>query len=523
MLEEFVSLGKWWLPNNPEVEVPGKLSFSSENGATLELLGSFYSSPFEEIGDILNSSSLTKSLNVNNNVQAGVAIDFIKPKETIILGLLDNNEEISLYRCSGEINKYEFSTERATLVFYIEYIFRKIHFNKEEDIQFKSISVQYSNLREWVGKSGIEIIPGKEENQVLISYQPPSNIHIAKIENLDLNITFSQVYFNPFNFFSKREYYRANLEQIVWLTMENPCNQPFNECIQLLINFRDLLSFAMTKPTSVIEVSGRTNVTYTKGVLQASGKIVLEEEQRETQVFILFSLGNSAKAVEIEIPTNKMLFLFRDLENNLGEIFEAWINKREEYQPIFDLLLITMYTPNLYLHYRFLNVVQALEAYHTNKYEDIYQDVKIYEKGLYKKFREVLDAFPSKNVDQENGISDEFRKALKGKLKAQTRFTLETRLKDLLKKVSPLLPNDFIGSTTDRDSFARRSAETRNALTHHDKEKRKQAAQGQELNQLFYTLKVILQICLMKEISFNDNSIKTLVERNRVYQDEWKP
>ena len=143
MLEEFVSLGKWWLPNNPEVEVPGKLSFSSENGATLELLGSFYSSPFEEIGDILNSSSLTKSLNVNNNVQAGVAIDFIKPKETIILGLLDNNEEISLYRCSGEINKYEFSTERATLVFYIEYIFRKIHFNKEEDIQFKSISVQY--------------------------------------------------------------------------------------------------------------------------------------------------------------------------------------------------------------------------------------------------------------------------------------------------------------------------------------------------------------------------------------------
>lgn len=525
MLEEFVSLGKWWLPNNPEVVVPGKLSFSLENGATLELIGSFYSSPFEEIGEIENISLPSElfPLNEDSNVTSGVALDFIKPEETIILGLLDNNEEISLYRCFGTIKNFEFVKGRPTLSFNIEYVFRKIYFETEQDIKFKSISVQYSNLKEWIGTSGIEAFVMQEENKLWISYQPPSNIHLTRIDNLDLDITFSQIYLNPFDFYLGAKYYRANIEQKTYLTVQNPCNQSLDECINLLINFRDLLSFAMTKPTSVIEVAGKTDVTHTKYVPQASGNIALEEELQETQVIILFGLWNSAKASEIKISTNEMLFLFSDLENNLGEVFEAWIKKREMYEPIFDLLMITMYTPNLYLHYKFLNIVQALEAYHTTKYEGIYQDGKVYEKGLYKKFREVLDTFPSESVDREKGISDEFRNALKGKLKAQTRFTLETRLKELLREVSSLLPNDFIGNANDRESFAHRAADTRNALTHHDKEKRKQAAKGQELFQIFHTLTVILQICLMREINLTNNSIKALVERNRAYQNEWKP
>jgi len=49
MMEEIVSLGKWWLPNSPEIVVPGKLSFSSNSEANLELIGSFYGSPFQEI------------------------------------------------------------------------------------------------------------------------------------------------------------------------------------------------------------------------------------------------------------------------------------------------------------------------------------------------------------------------------------------------------------------------------------------------------------------------------------------
>ncbi|MBD2043317.1 HEPN domain-containing protein [Microcoleus sp. FACHB-672] len=525
MLEEFVSLGKWWLPNNPEVVVPGKLSFSPVSGAKLELIGSFYSSQFEEIGQVegIELPSDFVSIEENFNLTSRVRIDFIKPEEIIILGLLDNNEEITLYRCSGRMKSFEFVKNRPNLLFNIACIFRKIHFQDEQNIKLKSISVQYSHLEQWIGKSGIQAVILEEENKIWISYQPPSNIHLTKIGSLDLNITFSPINVNPFDFYLGATYYKANIEQKTYLTIQNPGNQPLDECINLLISFRDLLSFAMTKPTSVISVTGKTDVIQTKPIEQANGSITLKEELRETQVIIMFGLWNSEKNSETKLSPNEMLFLFSDVENSLGEVFETWIKKRETYESVFDLLMTTMYTPSLYLHYGLINIIQALEAYHTSKYEGIYQDKKVYEKGLYKKFLEVLKDFPSESVDNENGISDEFRNALKGKLKSQTRFTLETRLKEILSEIFCLLPPNFIGSLEARGLFARKASETRNALTHHDKEKRKKAGKGQELVQLFHTLTVILQICLLRELNIPDDSIKILVERNRVYQKEWRP
>jgi len=525
MLEEFVSLGKWWLPNKPEVVVPGKLSFSTESGATLESIGSFYSSQFEEISQVEDIALPNEIFSVEgeSNLVSAVQLDFIKPEEIIILGLLDNNEEITLYRCSGRIKNFEFVKGRPNLSFNVEYVFRKIHFEHEQDIKLKSISVQYSHLEKWVGKSGIQVFASQDENKIWMSYQPPSNIHLTKIGTLDLDITFSQIYVNPLDFYFGATYYKANIEQKTYLTIQNPCNQLIDECVNLLIRFRDLLSFAMTKATSIIEITGKADVIHIKPVQQANKGITLEEELRETQVIIMFGLWNSTKNSEIKFSPNEMLFLFSDVEDNLGAVFEAWINKREAYESVFDLLMTTMYTPSLYLPYGFLNIIQALEAYHTNKYEGTYQDRRVYEKGLYKKFLEVLKNFPSEGVDQENGINDEFRNALKGKLKSQTRFTLETRLKEILSDVFSLLPNNFIGNVEDRELFSRRASETRNALTHHDKEKRKQVARGQELFQLFHTLTVILQTCLLRELNLTDESIKILVERSRVYQNEWRP
>lgn len=259
MVEELVSLGNWWLPSNPEVKVPGKLSFSAESGATLELIGSFYSSQFEEICEVENIDFPSEIFPDDEILKSasGIALDFIKPKENIILGLLDNNEEITLFRCSGQIKKFEFVKERSSLSFNAEYIFRKIHFENEQDIKFKSISIQYSHLREWISKSGIQVFVSREEEKLWISYQPPENIHLTRINELDLDITFSKIYVNPFDFYFGATYYKANVEQKTYVTIQNASSRPLDVCVDLLINFRDLLSFAMTRATSVIEVTGK--------------------------------------------------------------------------------------------------------------------------------------------------------------------------------------------------------------------------------------------------------------------------
>ena len=515
MLNEFISLGQWWLPSNPDLVVNGRLSFSPGTGAKLDLNGSFYPSPFEEISHLEENEK--SAIQVNSNQSVGVPLRLIQPEEKIILGLLDNNEKITLYGCGCSSGTLKFGAggNGACSSFNIQYIFRQIHFQKEEEIKLKSISIQYSNLEKWINVSGLQNSFDEQGNQISVIYKNPLSIHLLEFNGLSLEITFSS---NGSYFEIPR--FKSHIEQKTFLTIQNIGVQSLDEYFNLVVHFRDLLSFAMTMPTSVISITGKVDVAHTNFVEKEPEVFTPEVEIQETQVIIIFNLLHLEKNSNVNIAYSEMLFFFADVKD-FGNVFEAWLNKRELYESVFDLLLITMYSPDLYLHYKFLNMIQALEAYHTIKYEGIYQDQKIYQKGIYTEFRKILDEFPSENDDKENGISEEFRNALIGKLKNQTRFSLETRLKEILRDILPLLPNNFIG--TDIAIFAKKASETRNALTHHDKEKRKKAAQGRELFQLFHSLSVVLQICLLREINIPDESIQDLIVRNRKYLREWHP
>ncbi|MGB3695114.1 MAG: HEPN domain-containing protein, partial [Spirulinaceae cyanobacterium] len=455
-----------------------------------------------------------------------IALDFIEPEETIVLGLIENNEEVTLYKCFGKITNFD-SKGRLTLFFQATYIFLKIHFQNEQEINFKSVSTRYSHLEEWVGKSGVQASFSKNKNEhklrkLSISYQPPETISLAKVEELDISITFSQIYINPFDIYFPTIYYKGNVEQKTFLTLHNPQSKSVDKCVELIVNFRNFLSFAMSKPASITSVTGKIDTTYEQPVAKDDGTYTTEQKVRETQVEILFACWHSENYSKIKIQTHEMLFLYSDVENKLGTVFKEWLKKKKMYESVFELLMITVYTPSLYLHYGFLNIIQALEVYHGNKYKGTYQENKTYKEGVYKKLLEVIENFPSDNPDSGYGISDDFRAALKGKLNFLNQNSLQTRLGEIVEDITCLLPDDFIGDTQAKKEFIRKASNTRHALAHHNKKQKKKAAKEQELRQLFHTLTVILQACLLRELGLADESIKSLIKRNRKYQREWR-
>ncbi|MGM3304468.1 HEPN domain-containing protein [Anabaena sp. WFMT] len=513
-MQDFISFGQWWIPSKPEVRIPGTLSFSSDRDARLELMGSFYDGSSVE-KDITSDVILADQENL---LKAGMKeLEFIEPEEIIILGLIENNEEITLYKCSGRIANFDFVESTHTLVFYAKYILRKIHISNEESIKFKSIAIEYSYFREWVGKSGITPYI-KKDDQVLIKSHPLENIYLTKINDLDISITCFQM-FNQFeNRYFGTAYYKINIEQKTYLTISNYDNKSLSECIDLFIHFRDFLSFAMSKPTSIISVEGKLDVPVPR--------YINKEEFQEQEIIILFGLGGNLSNSETKLSLHDMLFTFNDMEDRLGEIFTAWINNQEKYTPVFQLLMTTIYTPNLYINYGFINIIQALESYHSasDRFKDKgkYQKSEKYKDGIYKKLLEVIEDFARESVGEANGISDDFRAALKGKIKGLNQITLQTRLNQLIKNISDLLPSNFIGDVQDRELFASRASKTRNAWTHHDEKEKEKAAKGNELIQLFHTLTVILQVCLLRELNFTDDSIKKVISRNTNYQRQWR-
>jgi hypothetical protein len=128
MIEKFVYKGIWCLPDKPNEQVSGTLRFTPDEGAILDLIGSFK--------DIKNMYKM------------------LEPD--IILGVSSNGKNITLYKCFETKSNFS-SSGFLTSSFYVNLVFIVAQFQKSEDIKFKSISVHYLHLDEWVNISGFDI------------------------------------------------------------------------------------------------------------------------------------------------------------------------------------------------------------------------------------------------------------------------------------------------------------------------------------------------------------------------------
>src|SRR3990170_3176955 len=128
MLERVEIKGLWWLPENPDKQLPGTLTFSQEEGAYLELVGVF-------------EDRLT-----DHKIES--------PK--LILGISQSGKQITLHKCQyarGIIPVFGLggATYRA------QFVFEGVHFNSEADIRFHNLCANYTDLDAWVDVYGFTI------------------------------------------------------------------------------------------------------------------------------------------------------------------------------------------------------------------------------------------------------------------------------------------------------------------------------------------------------------------------------
>jgi len=461
-MEEFEYSGIWWLPENPENQVSGTLKYNPRDGATLILVGSFK----EE-----------KNFNI-----------FIQPK--MILGVTSNGKYITLYKCFE--TKFNMSFPGLlNSAFKVSVIIIGCHFGKEEDIVFSSLSLSYSNLNEWTGISGFRLKPKfNQENRLIkfeVLYEFPEKIE-AKFDKYNISI--------DFNFNTKRENgYELNLKQTTVFKIEP--NNPFhlNEYLdEHLYNIQNFLSLAIGTAAYPLIIIGKSKASITK---LNDGTIVYND------ILIFYKLGTlvdlSKKVYEFD-----MLFSFKDISDNFEIILKNWIEKSEILRPVYDLYFGTLYNPSMYLQHQFLSLVQALESYHRRKYEG-----KYISDNNYSELHEILVKSIPKNVESD------FRKSLYQKIKYLNEFSLRKRIKEIFLKYGDLVESII----QDQENFIEDIVNTRNFLTHYDKDLEPKSKKGKELYWLTQKMKFLLEICLLSELGIHDESIKTLVSRNQKFQN----
>jgi hypothetical protein len=461
-MKEFEYNGMWWLPEKPNNQIPGTLKFHPVEGANLELIGSF-KRPKEFLNALL--------------------------KPNIILGITTNSKIITLYRCDESKSKMNISGILSSS-FIAHIIFLGHYFEKEEDIIFDNLSLNYSHLEEWTGikvfQSKFEIDSEDHITKREVIYNPPKKI-VAKLNKLNISFDY---YFNLVGDRIKE----INLNHTTFIKLEPHKPLHFNKYYRnICYHIQNFLSLAIGQAVFPLIIKGKTNAC----------KIELPNGEIEYNDILIFYPIKNLSDLSKKLHDSDILFSFSNISDNFEKYLSNWFIKSDVLQPVYDLYFGCLYNPKMYLQNGFLNLIQALESYHRRIHNGKYLS-----DDDYTHIHKTLN----KTIPQE--VKDDFRKSLKQKLKYLNEFSLRKRLKEILEKCGDVV-NIIIH---DNEKFIGDVVNTRNFLTHYDKSIEMEAKSDEDLIKLIQKLKFILEICFLIELEIPVETIKYLISRNKRYK-----
>lgn len=523
MLEEFESEGYWWLPEHPESRAIGKLSYKLDRGIILEIDDTFH--------------NLTRHLSWSPSSPS--ENPFSQKSETsLLLGKLANGKFVSLFKCKLEVSSFSFGSNNKEIRVISQYTLlydltlQNGFLIDENDLNdFKILKASFSFLREWVGLSALkiskELSPQGGYEPIKVEYKKPSNIQIGNVNTLELSLNFSVFFDSKIH----KGNQSVSIEDSVCLEIANNQSIDFEGCRDIIIQFRDFLNFAVTYNNQIVFVRARNSKTDENYGSKATNIDIGWMEQKQI-------------GITKQIYWSDMLFTYEDIEKDFGTIFKNWIDKRERFETVFQALLINIHTPNLYLEYKFLNIVQALESYHkiSKKWKQSIEYISKtdYQEGIYKNILELIQNYPSSEENSTVSIYQDFKNFLCKKLEYLFKEdkSFMNRIGDILDHISEFYLDDstepqslaskfsqknvFFSKVKEqqqfKDNFLKKVRDTRHKLAHGDPIK----ITSQELYDLYSTLTIILQACLLIELEFPEEKVKEIIIKRSQNQREWQ-
>lgn len=496
-MESFEQDGIWFLPENPDREIAGTLSFSSDQVPKLNLFGDF--------SDIQNIQDIQKKL------ETGIEYPVINGY------LTKNSEPVTLCKCQ---QKKEFKTGIQTSEIYSQYVLKGYHFCSLDEIKFQGVLVQYDYLEQWVNLPNIDLkaILDDEQTTACKEINLIQKVH-DPITIGELNDCFIMIIDEPFinperikyaNFFgwNRREILLKEKKKILIKSKQEREFKDFLDIIYLIQNFLTFACGQIILPsnieTAIIDKTKEIDPVH----FQIFNNIKIIEKEKPFPIEIFYQVS-SPLVNKQSFDSKHILFKYTDIKNQVDIALDNWQNIQENLTSIIDLYLGLHYIPVRHANDYFLTLAQAIEGFHRIYYKGKYCDDCSFNKikqELEKTFLSEL-----KNYD----ISESFHESLLRKIEYWNEYSLKERLEDLFnnKELSDCLPDNFLSLLEEKRDFIKQVRDTRGSLTHPDANKtNKQNTKSKELNTLIFKLRIILEICLLKTLKLDSSVIQEIIK-----------
>jgi hypothetical protein len=465
MNERFQLKGWWKIPGRPN-GITGTLTFDSDKGGKLDLIGSF------------------KDVTRINDIDTF----------DIIQGISTDGKLLTLYNCI-ETNT-SFSTPVPNMLvstFYVQTIITGINFSNTNEMKFKSISVSFTNLDFWIEQTGFTR-PQRQNNELNVTYVNIDPIKV-KVENdlyisLVTNLRSQQSQLNQFNL--PRE---LKMSQKYYFKLESEEQKTLDEYLDLVQKLGNFLSLLLSSPVLLAEVNLAVDLKTIKRLP--------ETYYHQDDIKAFFSLAIKPKS---HLRYYDVLLPYSIISHWYPQLLRIWYEDSENLKTIHDLYFGYVYNTKMYLYQGFLSLVHCLEAFHRHNFPD---HTEMAQNDHDKLISEILS---SVNQDHKDWLSKQ--------LDHSNEVILRSRINKLISEY-PLLKK-FFSSNTKMDSFVNKVVITRNYLTHYDEENKKNAAEGEELGEITDKIKLFLDVLFLSRLGFDQIDLEIMFSQVEPYQKEVK-
>ena len=445
LIDEFELTGKWWLPDNPDVQLYGILKFK-RNYIILEVSG------------IFNKIHIFQLIRSN-----------------IMHGCTDENKKVTL--CS--VSERHFEGARSTesdsnrnlgkSTFSCKYIFIGRHYDKLEDIKFASLGMYFTYLDKWINNK----IECKHLGDGKYNLDIKSLKYELYLEHIESTLYISSI---PPILMDSQTDIEVHFTSGIWIKPNKVMNWMwFQDFINNMKNFLTILMGHPVYPVNLLaeplDCHNYEDITICYAV---PDPLIYKDLQ----------------SCDIDIPFHNLIKYSNNSSRNIAETINNWFIKLDLIGPVLDLFFLTFYDSSMKPYLRFLTLMQALEIFHRRVCGGKYlsqEDYKPIREALIKAIPDNLEPDPKQNLVSKIGSGNEF--PLKMRLKKLLNYS-PFKYFWIIAKYESGEPEEFIGKLVN----------TRNYYTHFNESPKKPIFSDKELYRINSELRVILRVFLLNEI-----------------------
>ncbi len=360
--------GFWWLLNDPDNQVSGKLCYFPNGGIRLNLLlkSEVYYSLFENFTDpeiiqgyVLNQGSYINHITLVYCYRSG---DFSSTSDGLV--------------------KIEYSAQLAIF---------GAHYKNLDEIIIKTLTVYYTYLEDWLRLDNLIFDTRRQilgdEVSVETKYERKKPLEIR------LDVISSTIYCCS-DIEDTTATNEINWKESAYIDIRPDSSQSLIWYFEKTVHMRNLLAFLSGVPIYQI----RLHALVTENGVPNMLSIILPVNYPQ---YLFDSVIKPFMTLTTEV-----------LGQQIGSIFQAWFRRYEELGTSLELALGVLYSNHMFTKFEFLALMQSLESYHRvlnpncqRAYQDKFGQSQIRECHLIERLEELYSELPIE-LKWQIGIND---------------------------------------------------------------------------------------------------------------------